>query len=117
MPNQREPLDSVFRALGDSSRRGMVERLIDGPATVRELAAPLDMSLPAVMQHLQVLTDCGLATTEKTGRTRTCQINPRTLRAAEDWLHRRRTDWERRLDRLGDVLEDQSEIATERSTA
>jgi DNA-binding transcriptional ArsR family regulator len=106
----------VFRALADSSRRGMVERLIEGPATVRELAAPLDMSLPAVMQHLQVLTDCGLATTEKIGRTRTCQINPQTLRAAEGWLQRQRTDWERRLDRLGDVLEDQSEISAKRST-
>jgi DNA-binding transcriptional ArsR family regulator len=116
MPNRRQPLDDVFRALADSSRRGMVARLIDGPATVRELAAPLDMSLPAVMQHLQVLTDCGLVTTEKIGRTRTCQINPQTLRAAEDWLQRQRTEWERRLDRLGDVLKDQSEISAERST-
>jgi DNA-binding transcriptional ArsR family regulator len=103
--------------LADSSRRGMVERLIAGPATVRELATPLDMSLPAVMQHLQVLTSCGLVTTEKIGRTRTCQINPQTLRAAEDWLQRQRTEWEKRLDRLGDVLKDQSEISVERSTA
>src|SRR5579875_1035663 len=116
MPNQRDPLDHVFRALADSSRRGMVERLIAGPATVRELAAPLDMSLPAVMQHLQVLVDCGLATTEKVGRTRTCQINPQTLRSAEDWLHHQRTTWETRLDRLGGVLEDQSELSAERST-
>jgi DNA-binding transcriptional ArsR family regulator len=106
MPNQRGQLDHVFRALADASRRSMVERLVAGPATVRELAAPLDMSLPAVMQHLRVLTDCGLVTSEKLGRTRTCHIDHETLRAAEDWLHRQRTAWELRLDRLGDVLED-----------
>ena len=97
--------------MADASRRGMVERLIAGPATVRELAAPLDMSLPAVMQHLRVLTDCGLVTSEKLGRTRTCHIEHETLRAAEDWLHRQRTGWERRLDRLGDVLGDQPQIS------
>ena len=107
MPNQRDHLDQLYRALADASRRGMVERLVAGPATVRELAAPLDMSLPAVMQHLQVLTDCGLVTSEKLGRTRTCHIDHEQLRAAEDWLHRQRTAWELRLDRLGDALDDQ----------
>jgi DNA-binding transcriptional ArsR family regulator len=115
MPNQKEPLDNVFRALADSSRRTMVQRLVAGPATVGELAAPLDMSLPAVMQHLQVLTDAGLVTTEKLGRTRTCRIEHETLRAAEDWLQLQRTSWELRLDRLGEALEDQPKAHDKRS--
>jgi DNA-binding transcriptional ArsR family regulator len=82
----------------------MVERLIRGPASVGELARPLAMSLPAVMQHLQVLQDCGLVHTEKVGRVRTCHIEPAGLRVAEDWLGRQRTTWETRLDRLGDFL-------------
>ena len=98
-------LDRVFQALADQTRREMVERLIRGPASVSELARPLSMSLPAVMQHLQVLEGCGLVRTEKTGRVRTCQIEPEALRLAEEWLGRQRTTWERRLDRLGDHLE------------
>jgi DNA-binding transcriptional ArsR family regulator len=96
----------VFRALADPSRRAMVERLVRGPATVGELAAPLDMSLPAVMQHLQVLVDCGMVRTEKVGRTRTCSVEHEVLRSAENWLHGQRTEWESRLDRLGDLLDD-----------
>lgn len=102
MPNQR--LDQVFKALADGTRRDLVDRLIHGPASVGELAAPLAMSLPAVMQHLQVLEACGLVRSEKVGRVRTCQIEPAGLRAAEDWLAGRRTAWESRLDRLGDYL-------------
>ncbi len=102
MPNHS--LDLVFQALADTTRRGMVERLIQGPASVSELARPLPMSLPAVMQHLQVLEGCGLVRTEKVGRVRTCQIEPGVLRMAEDWLGRQRTTWELRLDRLGDHL-------------
>jgi DNA-binding transcriptional ArsR family regulator len=101
---QRDPLDLVFQALADPSRRVMVERLTRGPASVSELARPLAMSLPAVVQHLQVLEASGLIRTEKVGRVRTCRIEPEVLSVAEQWINERRTLWERRLDRLGDYL-------------
>lgn len=82
----------------------MVERLSRGPASVSELAQPFDMSLPAVVQHLQVLESSGLVRSEKVGRVRTCRIDPAALHCAEQWLVERRTSWERRLDRLGDFL-------------
>jgi len=97
-------LDQVFHALADPTRRGMVERLVRGPATVSELSRPLDMSLPAVLQHLQVLEASGLVRSEKVGRVRTCRIEPDALRAAEAWVTGQRTAWETRLDRLGDYL-------------
>src|SRR4051812_15147385 len=97
-------LDLVFHALADPARRGMVERLSRGPATVSELAAPLPMSLPAVVQHLQVLEASGLVRSEKVGRVRTCRIEPRAFSSAEGWIAERRTTWERRLDRLGAYL-------------
>jgi DNA-binding transcriptional ArsR family regulator len=99
-------LDRVFQALADPTRRTLVDRLTRGPASVSELAEPLPITLAAVVQHLQVLEACGLVRTEKVGRVRTCQIDPAGLRAAEDWLHERRTAWERKLDRLADVLEE-----------
>ena len=105
MPNQLpSPLDQVFHALADPTRRGMVERLVRGPASVSELSRPLEMSLPAVLQHLQVLEASGLVRSEKAGRVRTCRIEPDTLRAAEAWVTGQRTAWESRLDRLGDYL-------------
>jgi len=97
----------VFQALADATRRDIVERLVRGPASVSELAQPFAMSLPAVMQHLQLLEACGLVRSEKVGRVRTCQIAPDVLRTAEDWIGRQRTTWEHRLDRLGDYLIDQ----------
>jgi DNA-binding transcriptional ArsR family regulator len=99
-------LDQVFHALADPTRRGMVERLVRGPASVSELsgAAPRAMSLPAVLQHLQVLEASGLVRSEKAGRVRTCRIEPDALRAAEAWITGQRTAWETRLDRLGDYL-------------
>jgi len=103
------PLDRVFQALADPSRRVMVERLTRGPASVSELAAPLPMSLQAVAQHLQVLEASGLVHTEKVGRVRTCRIEPSVLRTAEDWISERRTAWERRLDKLGDYLAEHSD--------
>ena len=106
MPNQLSPLDQVFHALADPTRRGMVERLVRGPATVSELSRPLTMSLPAVLQHLQVLEASGLVRSEKAGRVRTCRIEPDALRAAEAWITGQRTAWETRLDRLGDYLAD-----------
>jgi DNA-binding transcriptional ArsR family regulator len=101
MVNQSATLDPVFHALADPSRRVMVERLTRGPASVSELAQPLEMSLPAVIQHLQVLEASGLVRSEKRGRVRTCRIEPTALTSAEQWIAARRTTWERRLDRLG----------------
>jgi DNA-binding transcriptional ArsR family regulator len=100
-------LDRVFQALADGTRRDIVARLVRGPASVSQLAQPLSMSLPAVMQHLQVLETCGLVRSEKAGRVRTCRIEPLVLRAAEEWITRQRTSWEQRLDRLDDLLTDQ----------
>jgi DNA-binding transcriptional ArsR family regulator len=99
-----DELDLVFKALSDPARRGMVERLSRGPASVSELAEPLPMSLPAVQQHLQVLEASGLVTSEKIGRVRTCRLELTTLNTAEKWVHARRTAWERRLDRLDTYL-------------
>jgi len=109
MLNYSSGLDSVFQALADPARRVMVERLTRGPASVSQLAEPLEMSLPAVMQHLQVLESSGLVKTEKVGRVRTCRIEPKTLRSAERWIADRRTVWERRLDRLGAYLAETGE--------
>jgi len=95
----------MFAALADASRRSMVERLGRGPASVKELAAPLSMSLPAVMQHLRVLESSGLVSSAKAGRVRTCRINPAALRTAEDWIAVRRADLSAQLDRLGTYLE------------
>lgn len=105
MLNKSTVLDRAFQALGDSSRRAMLQRLSRGPATVSELAHPLAMSLPAVMQHLAVLEGSGLVRSRKAGRVRTCQINPRALGMAEQWINQRRIEWELRLDRLGEYLE------------
>jgi DNA-binding transcriptional ArsR family regulator len=106
MLDQTVDLDRTFQALADQSRRTMVERLTLGPASVSELAEPLAMSLAAVLQHVQVLESCGLVTTEKVGRTRTCRIERAAITAAEQWISDRRRSWEVRLDRLGDLLHD-----------
>lgn len=94
----------VFHALGDATRRAILERLGDGPVSVSQLAEPLKISLAAVVQHLQVLEDSQLVRTEKIGRVRTCRIEPSGLAAAERWMRDRRTSWERKLDRLGELL-------------
>ena len=104
MLNYMPDLDRVFQALADPGRRLMVERLSQGPASVSELGRPLDMSLAAVLQHVQVLEASGLIRSQKAGRTRTCSIIPAALRSAEDWIADRRTRVERRLDRLGEYL-------------
>src|SRR4051794_39421495 len=90
MINQRSELDRVFHALADPIRRNMVERLTQGPASVSELADPLKVSLPAVLQHLQVLEDSKLIRTRKIGRVRTCRIESKMFGAAEGWISRRR---------------------------
>ncbi len=97
-------LDPVFQALADPTRRSIVERLSRGPASVSELAKPLAMSLSAVVQHLAVLEASGLIRSEKTGRVRTCRIEPAVLASAEDWIGARRAQWEHRLDRLAEYL-------------
>ena len=111
MLKQDAPLDRVFHALGDPSRRSMVERLSRGPASVSELARPLDMTLAGVVQHLQVLEASGLVRTEKVGRVRTCRIEPAALTRAEEWITERRSTWERRLDRLGDLLAEPTDVS------
>ncbi len=107
MLNQLLSLDLTFAALADPSRRSMVERLSRGPASVKELARPLSMSLPAVLQHLQVLQDSGLVRSEKAGRVRTCRLEPAALSAAEGWIADRRRGWEQRLDRLDEYLKEE----------
>jgi DNA-binding transcriptional ArsR family regulator len=114
-PTDRE-IDFLFQALADSSRRAMVDRLTRGPASVSELARPLAMSLPAVVQHLHVLEASGLVRSQKLGRVRTCSIEPTALRAAERWVADRRTAWERNLDRLGEYLAEQQNQPPERSS-
>jgi DNA-binding transcriptional ArsR family regulator len=101
---ERQRVDGLFHALADPNRRVIVERLSRAPASVSELAQPLRMSLPAVLQHLQVLEASGLVRAEKFGRVRTCRIEPSALRPVERWVSARRTSWERRLDRLGAYL-------------
>jgi DNA-binding transcriptional ArsR family regulator len=104
MLNQSVQLDQMFQALADPSRRAMLERLCKGPASVSDLAEPFEMSLPAVLQHLQVLEQSGLVKTEKIGRVRTCSVETKALRSVEQWINARRTIWERHFDRLGAYL-------------
>jgi DNA-binding transcriptional ArsR family regulator len=108
MLDQTIDLDRTFHALADRSRRSMVERLTLGPASVSELARPLAMSLAAVVQHVQVLEACGIVKTAKVGRTRICRIEPAAITAAGQWITDRRQGWESRLDRLGDVLNEEA---------
>jgi DNA-binding transcriptional ArsR family regulator len=104
MLNYSGGADVVFAALSDPTRRRIVEQLGMGPASVSELAAPLPMSMPAVVQHLAVLENSGLIETEKVGRVRTCRLVVKRLDTVQDWIDERRRTWERRLDRLGDFL-------------
>jgi DNA-binding transcriptional ArsR family regulator len=98
-------LDLVYAALSDGSRRAMVERLSRGPASVKELAEPLTMSLPAVLQHLRVLEESGLVRSQKVGRVRTCRLEPAALAPAEQWIAERRSLWADRIDRLEEFLD------------
>jgi DNA-binding transcriptional ArsR family regulator len=107
-PVDRE-VDLIFQALGDPTRRLMLDRLSHGPASVSELARPLEMSLPAVVQHLHVLEGSGLVRSRKVGRVRTCSLEPTAVRRAESWLSQRRRFWEESLDRLGQYLAETAE--------
>jgi DNA-binding transcriptional ArsR family regulator len=114
VPKYQKPLDQMFHALGDGSRRAMVERLAQGPASVTELADPFGMSLPTIVQHLGVLETAGIVISTKVGRVRTYQLVPEALTPAAEWISRQRLPAERRLDRLGTFLTQQTdkEIAT-----
>lgn len=101
MPHYRSELDAVLRALADPTRRAIVERLAGSPAIVSDLAAPFTMALPSLMQHLRVLENSGLVTSEKHGRVRTVTLRPSALDVLHLWLGEQRTPAERQADRLG----------------
>jgi DNA-binding transcriptional ArsR family regulator len=104
MRTKKIDINRVFHALGDPTRRAILDRLTAGPVSVSKLAEPLGITLTAVAQHLQVLEESGLARTEKTGRVRTCRIESAGFDALERWIADHRTQWEKRLDRLGQFL-------------
>jgi|SRR3954447_26609954 len=109
MPNQPAPLNRVFHALADPTRRAVLERLSGGPASMSELAQPFKMALPSFSQHLDVLESCGLVRSRKTGRVRTYELAPEPLEAAEQWMVTQRANWERRLDQLDQYLNELKE--------
>jgi DNA-binding transcriptional ArsR family regulator len=104
MANQSAPLNRVFQALADPTRRAVLERLSRGPASMSELAQPFPMALPSFSQHLDVLESCGLVRSRKTGRVRTYELAPEPLKEAEQWMVTQRANWERRLDQLDHYL-------------
>ena len=109
MHSQQLAVDRAFHALGDPTRRAIIEKLSHGPVSVSTLAEPLDMTLAAVVQHLQILEESGLVRSEKIGRVRTCQIEPKGFALVEKWITDRRTLWQRRFDRLGALLAEPEE--------
>jgi DNA-binding transcriptional ArsR family regulator len=115
MPAAADAIDGVFRALSDSTRRSVLERLGKSPASASELAAPFKMALPSFVEHLKILEKCGLVRSTKVGRVRTYELTPGRLKVAEDWLARQRSLWERRLDQLDAYVRKlhQQEIAQE----
>jgi DNA-binding transcriptional ArsR family regulator len=110
MARQKVNIDRVFHALGDPTRRAIVERLSEAPVSATRLAAPLNITVAAVVQHLQILEKSGLVRTTKVGRVRTCRIEPAGLSVAERWIEDRRSTWEKRLDRLGELLGEPDEV-------
>jgi DNA-binding transcriptional ArsR family regulator len=113
MPGQKTDIDRVFHALDDPTRRALIEKISEGPISVSQLAEPLHITLAAVVQHLQVLEESGLVYTEKIGRIRTCRIEPQGLSLVEQWIADRRSLWERRFDRLGELLAEDDEAEAE----
>jgi DNA-binding transcriptional ArsR family regulator len=109
MTRQKVNIDRVFHALGDPTRRAIVERLSEAPVSASILAMPLGITVAAVVQHLQILEKSGLVRTTKVGRVRTCRIEPAGLSVAERWIDDRRSMWEKRFDRLGDLLAEPDE--------
>jgi DNA-binding transcriptional ArsR family regulator len=113
---QYSQLDQVFHALADPTRRAVLERLVSGPASISELAAPFPVSLSAIGQHIQLLEASGLVRTSKAGRVRTVELAPETLEAAEQWFTTHRARWERRFDRLGALLSEPEATTSKEST-
>ncbi|WP_341853196.1 metalloregulator ArsR/SmtB family transcription factor [Thioclava sediminum] len=109
MPNSKRPIERVFIALSDPTRRAVVQKLSERSATVSQLAQPFDMALPSFTQHLGVLEDAGLIVSQRQGRSRVCTLNPMALKAAEDWMASHRKQWESRLDRFESHLEKMKE--------
>lgn len=109
MKDTRIEIDRLFHALGDPTRRAILDRLVDRPMSVSSLAEPLEITLTAVTQHLQILEQAGLVHTEKVGRVRTCRIEPAGFKALEEWIRAHRTAWERKLDRLGEMLNEEGQ--------
>jgi DNA-binding transcriptional ArsR family regulator len=114
---QYKVLDGTFGALSDPTRRGILDRLGQGPASISELAAPLDMTMTGLKKHVRILEDAHLVTTTKVGRVRQCRIDTVALKTVEDWISERRNRWERRLDRLGDYLNENPRPPTARRTS
>jgi DNA-binding transcriptional ArsR family regulator len=109
MPRPKININSLFHALGDPTRRAILDKLCQGHLSVSRLADPLGITVTAVMQHLQILEESGLVHTEKVGRIRTCRIDTAGFMALQQWINDHRTLMERRLDRLGDLLEEDEE--------
>lgn len=109
MPNSQPQIDRLFHALGDPSRRRILDLLSRGPTSVTRLAEPLGISITAVAQHLQILEETDLVRTEKIGRVRTCRIEPAGFSRLEKWIKEHRTHWEHSLDRLGEFLKEEDE--------
>ena len=103
-------MDRLFHALGDPTRRAILDRLCIGPVSVTQLAGPLNITVTAVAQHLQVLEECDLVRTEKSGRVRTCRIEPIGFARLEQWIKDHRSQWELGLDRLGVLLAEEDEV-------
>lgn len=108
-PQLRPQIDRLFHALGDPTRRSIVDALVERPASVSRLAEPLGITLTAVMQHLEILEEAGLVHTEKLGRVRVCRLEPGGFGALEQWIREHRTQWEQKLDRLGEILGEEDE--------
>lgn len=108
-PARQSNIDRLFHALGDPTRRSILDALVERPASVSRLAGPLGITLTAVMQHLEILEDAGLVHTEKLGRVRICRLEPGGFRALEQWIREHRTAWEQKLDRLGEMLGEDDE--------
>ena len=111
MLEHSDPLDKAFHALADATRRGILDRLSQGPASVSELAKPYDATLAAIHQHVQVLEASGLVTTQKYGRVRQCSLSREAVLRVETWLSERRQLWEGHFERLGRLLENGDDLA------
>jgi DNA-binding transcriptional ArsR family regulator len=107
MSKSQIKIDQVFHALGDPTRRAILEKLSAAPTSVTNLADPLNVTPTAVIQHLQILEQSGLVHTEKLGRVRTCRLETTGIDVAQKWLTARRTIWDRRLEKLATFLADE----------